>query len=92
MFWDDIIDASDPRWMDTLRRFPRHDFHHLPAYVALEAERRGAKASAYVLQSQQGAFLVPLIESPTPLALQPWGSPAQDALAPYGYAGPLVTV
>jgi hypothetical protein len=92
MFWDDIIDASDPRWMDTLRRFPRHDFHHLPGYVALEAERRGAHASAYVLQSAQGAFMVPLIESPTPLTLQPWGSSAQDALAPYGYAGPLVAV
>jgi hypothetical protein len=92
MFWDDIIDASDPRWTETLRRFPRYDFHHLPGYVALEAERRGAKAGAYVLQCDQGAFLVPLIESPVPLTLQPTGVSPEDALAPYGYAGPLVAV
>jgi hypothetical protein len=90
MFWDDIIDASDPRWEETLHRFPRHDFHHLPRYVALEADRRGAKAAAYVLQSDQGAFLVPLLESPVPLTLQPTGVSPKDALAPYGYAGPLV--
>jgi len=90
MFWDDIIDSSDPRWVDTLRRFPRHDFHHLPGYVALEAERRGAKAIAYALQCDQGAFLVPLLESPVPLTLQPAGISPGDALAPYGYAGPLV--
>jgi len=90
MFWDDIIDARDPRWDETLRRFPRYDFHHLSGYVALEAERRGAKASAYVLQCDQGAFLVPLLESPVPLTLQPSGISPKDALAPYGYSGPLV--
>ncbi len=90
MFWDDIIDATDPRWEETLRRFPRYDFHHLPRYVALEADRRDAKAVAYVLQCDQGAFLVPMLESPVPLTLQPTGVSPEDALAPYGYAGPLI--
>lgn len=90
MFWDDIIDASDPRWEETLLRFPRYDFHHLPRYVALEADRCGAKAAAYVLHGDQGAFLVPLLEAPVPLSLQPAGRSPEDALAPYGYAGPLV--
>ncbi len=91
MFWDDIIQPDDVRWTEALQRFPRHDFHHLPRYVALEAERRGGRARAYVLQSDQGAFMVPFIESPVPLTLQPLGLSPSDALAPYGYAGPLVT-
>jgi len=90
MFFDGIIDAGDPRWNETLGRFPAHDFHHLPRYVALEADRRGAKAEAYVLQSDHGAFLVPLMESPVPVMLQPWGPSPTDVSAPYGYAGPLV--
>ena len=90
MYWDDIIDASDPRWDETLRRFPRHDFHHLSGYVALEAERRGAQPRAFVLQSDEAAFLVPFLESPAPLTLQPSGVSPLDALAPYGYSGPLV--
>ncbi len=90
MFWDGIIESSDPRWVETLRRVPRYDFHHLPGYVALEAERRGNRACAYVLQSDQGVFLVPLLDAPVPVTLQPAGDSPHDALAPYGYAGPLV--
>ncbi len=90
MFFDGIISADDPRWTEVLGRFPAYDFHHLPAYVALEAERRGAKAGAYVLQCDQGSFLLPLLESQVPLTLQPEGISPEDALAPYGYAGPLI--
>jgi len=89
MFSDDVISPRDPRWLETLRRFPKHDFYHLPAYVALEADRRGGQARAYICQDARGAFMVPIVESPVPLVLQPAGHPPKDVLAPYGYAGPL---
>ena len=90
MFWDDLIDVSDPRWNETLRRLPKHDFYHLPAYLALEAERRGGIPRAYICQDDRGVFMVPFVLSPVPLVLQPTGAPPSDVLAPYGYAGPLV--
>jgi len=89
MFFDDVISPQDPRWEETLRRFPKYDFYHLPAYVALEADRRGGVARAYVCQDKHGTFMVPFVESPVPLVLQPNGNPPKDVLAPYGYAGPL---
>jgi len=92
MSWDAIIESNDSRWNEILRRFPKHDFYHLPGYVALEAERRGAKACAYVFSDDQGAFMVPFMESPIPLTLQPRGGSPLDALAPYGYGGPLVSM
>ncbi len=90
MFWDDIIEAGDPRWEESLRRCPRHDFYHLPDYVALEAERRSGQAKAYLCQQDGGLVLVPYIESPVPLVMQPGGEAPNDVLAPYGYCGPLL--
>ncbi|HVU38381.1 MAG TPA: GNAT family N-acetyltransferase [Opitutales bacterium] len=87
---DDVIDAGDPRWSEFLRKFPRHDFYHLPAYVTLEAERRGGRARAYVYHDNLGTMMIPFVESSAPLAMQPSGLPTQDALAPYGYTSPLV--
>lgn len=90
MFWDGLLLPSDPRWLETLRQMPRYDFHHLPGYVEIEAERRGIQGCAYVLQSDQGACLIPLLISSVPVTLQPTGASPCDALAPYGYAGPLI--
>ncbi len=90
MFWDGILDSDDPRWMKILRQMPHYDFHHLPGYVSLEAERRSSRACAYVFQSDQGSFLVPLLLAPVPITLDPMVATFSDALAPYGYASPLI--
>jgi hypothetical protein len=90
MFRDAIIEPQDPRWMETLRRFPKHDFYHYPAYVELEAERRGAQARAYICADERAAFLVPFVQAAVPLTMQPGGEALSDVLAPYGYASPLV--
>ena len=62
----------------------RHDFYHLPEYVALCAEQEGGEPTA-VLASEGGrAMLLPLILRPIP-------GGATDATSPYGYPGPLVS-
>jgi hypothetical protein len=86
-----IIEAHDPSWADALPAFAHYDFHHLPAYVALEAARRGGQACAFIYRDGASSMLVPFVQSPVPLTLQPRRVTQSDALSPYGYAGPLVT-
>jgi len=77
-------------WGEAIANFPRYDFHHLPAYVSLEADRNGARGCAFFYQDGRGTFMAPFMEIPVPLTLRPKGPPLFDALAPYGYAGPLL--
>jgi hypothetical protein len=87
-----IVEADDSSWKDALGDFPHYDFHHLPAYVKLEATRRGGRAFAFLYRDGAGVMLVPFVLSPVPITLQPRRILQADALSPYGYAGPLVNV
>ena len=62
----------------------RHDFYHLPEYVALCAEQEGGKPTALLASEGGRAMLLPLILRPIP-------GGATDATSPYGYPGPLVS-
>ncbi|KIG19655.1 hypothetical protein DB30_00164 [Enhygromyxa salina] len=86
--WLDPLASEDAqRWANLLGR-TRHDFHHLPAYVALEAERLGGRGFALLVEDRRDpsrAALLPLILRALP------ASAACDAISPYGYPAPLFT-
>jgi hypothetical protein len=75
------------RWNALLQR-TRHDFHQLPEYVTLEAERAGGQGLALLVEDPKAperAALLPLILRPLP------GREGVDATSPYGYPGPVFT-
>ncbi|WP_181233596.1 GNAT family N-acetyltransferase [Enhygromyxa salina] len=75
------------RWRALLQR-TRHDFHQLPEYVAIEADRLGGRGVALLVEDPRAperAALLPLI-----LRSLPSGEGC-DATSPYGYPGPLFT-
>ena len=43
-----VIDLSSPLWLETLQNL-RHDFYHLPEYVALESRRIKATPKAILI-------------------------------------------
>ena len=83
------LDPTDARWRSTLHGVP-HDFYHFPCYVELAARTDGGFATAYYAEIGAGRMLIPLlIRTLDGVA----GAPpqAQDAISPYGYAGPLIS-
>jgi len=82
-----LIGPEDPRWRALLGEVA-HDFHHLPAFVALEAGRSGGEASALWLEAGDHALLMPLILRALPDHL---GVAGRDAISPYGYPCPLLS-
>ena len=80
-----LIAPDDPRWSRMLDQAP-HDFHHLPAFVELEAERGHGAARGLWVEESGSAVLLPLIVRALPDAL---GVDGQDAISPYGYPSPL---
>ena len=78
----ELLRCDDPAWSAFLAAAP-HDFYHLPAYVALEAEREGGEGAALHVADGDRAVLLPLILRPIP------GGP-RDAISPYGFPGPLL--
>ncbi len=81
-----LISPTDPRWSALLESRP-HDFHHLPAFVTLEAERSHGEAAALWLESPSHRLLLPLVLRALPAHL---GVDGRDAISPYGYPCPLV--
>lgn len=79
-----LLAVDAPRWESFLRD-TRHDFYHLPAYVALCAAQEQAEATALFVEDGERSMLVPLIFRGIP------GSDGRDASSPYGYPGPLVS-
>jgi GNAT acetyltransferase-like protein len=77
-----LIVADAPDWTEILGRV-RHDFYHLPGYVALAAEQEGGAARALVVEDGHRGLFLPLIVRP----IEGGGS---DATSPYGYPGPLI--
>ena len=82
-----LLSPSDPRWSEMLSN-QVHDFHHLPAFVSLEAERSGGQARALMIEEGEGQLLIPLICRALPDHL---GVSGQDAISPYGYPCPLLS-
>lgn len=76
-----LIEPDAPRWTEILGRV-RHDFYHLPGYVALAAEQEGGAARALLVEEGARGLLLPLI-------LRPIKGGSSDATSPYGYPGPL---
>lgn len=83
----DLIGPGDARWRDFLGCV-RHDFYHLPEYVALSARQEGGTPAAFWAEDGATALLVPLVLRPVPADLGP-GSGWRDAATPYGYPCPL---
>ena len=55
-----LIAPSDERWT-ALLACQEHDFHHLPSFVALEAERSGGEGAALFLEQAGHQLLIPLV-------------------------------
>jgi GNAT superfamily N-acetyltransferase len=76
-----LLDVDAPEWEAVLRA-ARHDFYHLPAYVALCAvQERGQPRALYVTEDGN-AMLLPLVIRDIP-------GGGFDATSPYGYPGPV---
>jgi RimJ/RimL family protein N-acetyltransferase len=76
-----LLDVDAPEWEAVLRA-ARHDFYHLPAYVALCAvQERGQPHALYVTDDER-AMLLPLVIRGIP-------GGGFDATSPYGYPGPV---
>ena len=83
-----LIASDDPAWDRTLARI-RHDFYHLPDYVALSARRQEPGTPvAFIAEEGERAFLLPLILREIPPAIaggEGWG----DATSGRHYPGPI---
>ena len=91
----DFVGPESDLWSRFLAETP-HDFYHVPKYVTLSASDRlnapdaNGRALAFHAADDQGnQFLVPSIVRPLPQWVRTT-RPLFDAIAPYGYACPLV--
>ena len=91
----DFIEPESSLWSRFLAD-AKHDFYHLPKYVALSARDplcapdADGEAIAFHAEDEQGnRFLSTLIVRPLPKSCES-PTPLFDAITPYGYAGPLV--
>jgi len=78
-----LLDCGAPEWEMVLRT-ARHDFYHLPAYIALCAAEDRARPCALYVSDGFRTMLLPLIIRPIP-------GGRFDATSPYGYPGPIGT-
>jgi hypothetical protein len=64
----------------------KHDFYHLPSFVALEAKRLSGEGGGVLLQDGPGGVLFPVVVRS--LDVLGYGH-LRDATSPYGYPGPI---
>jgi hypothetical protein len=76
-----LLEVDAPEWGAVLRSV-RHDFYHLPAYVALCAGQAGGKPCALYVTDGERTMLLPLVIRDIP-------GGGFDATSPYGYPGPV---
>lgn len=86
----ETLTTNDSRWMEVLSHL-RHDFHHQPMYVQLEAERMKAKAEAFLLSDGDQLFFVPYLVRSCNQLFPELSFPIFDAVSPYGYPGFLLS-
>lgn len=87
-----VLDVSNPLWQLSLEKL-RHDIYHLPAYVALEAQRSNATPEAILITEGDKIFFLPYLlrSCDAPTSHQSQGE-FFDIISPYGYPGILVNV
>ncbi len=58
-----VIDLSTPLWLQTLQKL-RHNFYHLPKYVALELRRVKATPETILIVDGEKVFLclIPILQ------------------------------
>jgi GNAT superfamily N-acetyltransferase len=76
-----LLDVDAPEW-ESLLRAARHDFYHLPEYVALCAAHEDAQPRALYVTDGEKTMLLPL-------AIRRIPGGGFDATTPYGYPGPV---
>jgi RimJ/RimL family protein N-acetyltransferase len=79
----ELLGVDAPKWRTYLAD-TRHDFYHLPEYVALSALHEGGEPAAVHVSRGGAAMLLPFVVRPIP-------GGGYDATSPYGYPGPLVS-
>lgn len=86
-----VIDVSNPLWSETLQNL-RHDFYHLPGYLALEAKRMRAIPEAILIQDGEKVFFLPYLLRRCDDVFDEdlKASEIFDILSPYGYPGILL--
>lgn len=84
-----IIGPKDPAWTTALERHA-HDVYHTAAYVAVEARRLNAIATAIVVSDGEQQLFLPYLRrscgKSSPDAVKAY----QDIVSPYGYPGLLL--
>ncbi len=87
-----VIDLSSPLWLQTLQKL-RHDFYHLPEYIALESRRVSAIPKAILIVEHDKIFFVPYLlrQCNDIFGLEFTTSEVFDVISPYGYAGILLS-
>jgi Acetyltransferase (GNAT) domain len=89
MLWE-FVDPKSELWTAALRDL-RHDFYHLPDYARLcVGLYQGGTPRAFIARDAEGLFLLPLILRP--IEIEPGESSLFDAISPYGYASPIMSV
>lgn len=81
---------DDAEWLAAVRRMPRHDLTHLPAFARVYEDKGDGVAACLVYDSAAGTVVYPHIRRPLcglPFS-HPYGGHC-DMVTPYGYGGPL---
>jgi GNAT superfamily N-acetyltransferase len=76
-----LLDVNAPEWTELLR-VARHDFYHLPSYLAAVAAQEGGEPHALYVTDHRRTMLLPLV-------IRPISGGGFDATSPYGYPGPV---
>jgi hypothetical protein len=86
----ELVDPNSELWKAALREI-RHDFYHLPDYARLcVGLYPGGIPRAFIARDADGLLLLPLILRP--IELETGESSLFDAISPYGYASPILSV
>ena len=87
-----ILDVSNSLWSQTLQKL-RHDFYHLPEYLALEATRFEAIPEAILIVDEEKIFFLPyLLRQCNDIFDEDIAiGKVFDVISPYGYPGILLS-
>lgn len=88
-----LLDPADQAWAPLVESVAA-DIYYLPGYVAACARREGGRPLLFVASEGGNLWLQPLIVREIP-EQGPGGGrarPILDAVSPYGYSGPLISV
>lgn len=78
-----LLGPDSTAWAAVLAE-ARHDFYHLPRYVAASAPNDGGEPRALIIEARGRRLLLPVVVRAIP-------GDRHDACSPYGYPGPIQT-